>query len=47
MMAAAKNPMIPIKDIPKKNGGVLDMTISAEPMSRAAIIMEKESRLLV
>jgi hypothetical protein len=45
IMAAAKNKMIPIREIPKIRGGVSDMTISADPTMRAAMIMEKETRL--
>ena len=47
MSAAARKPIIPIKDIPKIIGGVSEMTISAEPIISAAIIMENAIRLLI
>ena len=45
--AAAKKPIIPIKEMPKKSGGISEMTISAEPISSAAIMIANEIRLLI
>lgn len=45
--AAATKPAIPMTDTPKRMGGTLELMTTADPRIRAAIIMEKEIRLLV
>jgi hypothetical protein len=39
--------MMPISDIPNISGGISDITMRADPMIRAAIIIEKDIRLLI
>ena len=47
MIAAARNPMMPISEMPLKSGGISDMTMSAEPINKAAMMMENDIRLLI
>ena len=47
MTADTAMPENPNKDIPKINGGVLAMITRAEPIIKAAMIMEKAIRLPV
>jgi hypothetical protein len=45
MNPAARNPASPMTEMPKKSGGISEMTISADPMIRDAMMMEKAMRL--
>ena len=45
--AAARNPMIPITEIPTIRGGVSEMTIRADPTISPAMTMLNAIRLLI
>jgi len=47
MTAAAINPAIPITETLKKMGGTLELISIAEPKIKAAIMIAKETLLLV
>jgi hypothetical protein len=47
IIAAAKNKIIPISDIPNTSGGVSEITMRADPMISAAIMIENDRRLLI